>query len=306
MLTVLVRSLCSKCNQSADVLAGCHRRQPYSNASLSRQCPLLLQRHSVMYLLRCGFAFFLVFLKEVISNELSKGCHQPKHDTDWTSDDTPVSSNTSLLGWLNAVQTDHTSFPRILRFLWEDVGDGNTLCSSFFSERGKGLCIVISTWSWHESCVVFRLVFSLLSFVLAKQIFENWSGTAPCPILSDYSKTLWTTSRIASPSVWQVRTGILSSPYNKSRTVSLHSPLPLVFHLSKSHLHLLCQSRAPGDQSGRQRYTVITTRSQVSRGKEVVKPVHGVSYIYPLFFTVFKWDTGTAAPSSVVSLSGCW
>lgn len=58
MLTVLVRSLCSKCNQSADVLAGCHRRQPYSNASLSRQCPLLLQRHSVMYLLRCRFAFF--------------------------------------------------------------------------------------------------------------------------------------------------------------------------------------------------------------------------------------------------------
>lgn len=25
---------------------------------------------------------FLVFLKEVISNDLSKGCHQPKHDTD--------------------------------------------------------------------------------------------------------------------------------------------------------------------------------------------------------------------------------
>lgn len=84
------------------------------------------------------------------------------------------------------------------------------------------------------------------------------------------------------------------------------APSPLVFHLSKSSPHLLCHSTAPGDRSGRQRYTVITTRSQVSRGKEVVKPVHCVAYIYPLFFTVFMWDTRTGAPSSVVLLSGCW
>lgn len=40
-----------------DVIDANHTPTPL----LSRHCPLLLQRHSVMCLLRCGLAFFILF-----------------------------------------------------------------------------------------------------------------------------------------------------------------------------------------------------------------------------------------------------
>lgn len=66
VFTVLVRSLCSKCNQSADVLAGCHRRQPYSNASFISAVSFAPSTPFCYVPAPLWACFFLVFMKEVI------------------------------------------------------------------------------------------------------------------------------------------------------------------------------------------------------------------------------------------------
>lgn len=148
--------------------------------------------------------------------------------------------------------------------------------------------------------------------MLAEQILQKRSGTAPCPILAKVLSFHCLFQDFAIHKKKFISLSVTGQDWHSLLTIKqklhrlLQSPWPLVFHLSNSHSHLLCHNIAPGDQAGRQQYKVITTRSQVSRGKEVVRPVHCVAYIYPLFFTVFMWDTGTGAPSSVVSHSGCW